>query len=545
MPEKDLNLEWNMDISDLSTLGIDETSLENLDIEEVLEDKWDTGNNGDIGSISSSEFDTTSQRSTIVDENVFLDSWDNSQLKKNVLNDKDNFWKYLRRFFVSSILILLGVLAIAALYLFRTYIKAYSNPNPDPKSQEYIDKYKDKYKQVRSLLWNNNTYESPKIWATDELAKVDEIINSNDIDYIEKKELLSNYVSDLVRNAEDRAAHAENLKQDIAKQWFLPEELWSLLSEDQAIDTIQRSLNALEVIKFSTATKVFLYMNSALSTISEMIRVSWVNVESIRNHFQTLSSRWEKDISSYVYMCYLNPFEVSANCDAVWDLDLYYKIAKDNSIDIKLFKNAMSAISQLLEKEDTTLFSITFNWFNAADKNIKFNIEVYTNQEDEKTLMSQWKKNPNIFILTSIINLLKQSSFIIWSEINTKEINVDTRTLMQWGVSRTVNYSTMDFTVPIQKNTEREIFDYIDIDSMKKLLSDRWFKDEYESMKEEKVNPINEEINENWLTEENEEIMDIISEINEENSQSETENNQADDENKEKGSESNEDLETN
>jgi hypothetical protein len=31
----------------------------------------------------------------------------------------------------------------------------------------------------------------------------------------------------------------------------------------------------------------------------------------------------------------------------------------------------------------------------------------------------------------------------------------------------------MNFTVPIQKNTEREIFDYIDVDSMKKLLSDR------------------------------------------------------------------------
>jgi hypothetical protein len=31
----------------------------------------------------------------------------------------------------------------------------------------------------------------------------------------------------------------------------------------------------------------------------------------------------------------------------------------------------------------------------------------------------------------------------------------------------------MDFTVPIQKNTEREIFDYIDVDSMTKLLSDR------------------------------------------------------------------------
>jgi hypothetical protein len=60
-------------------------------------------------------------------------------------------------------------------------------------------------------------------------------------------------------------------------------------------------------------------------------------------------------------MCYLNPFEINANCDIVGDLDLYYNITKDNSIDIRLFKNSMNAISQLLEKEDTSLFSITFN----------------------------------------------------------------------------------------------------------------------------------------------------------------------------------------
>jgi hypothetical protein len=38
------------------------------------------------------------------------------------------------------------------------------------------------------------------------------------------------------------------------------------------------------------------------------------------------------------------------------------------------------------------------------------------------------------------------------------------------GVSRNVNYSTMDFTVPIQKDTEREIFDYIDLESLKGSL---------------------------------------------------------------------------
>ena len=170
-------------------------------------------------------------------------------------------------------------------------------------------------------------------------------------------------------------------------------------------------------------------------------------------------------------MCYLNPFETNANCDTIWDLDLYYNnTLKDDSIDIGQFKNSMNAISQLLEKEDTTLFSITFNWFNAKDKNITFNIEVYTNQDDERSLMAQWKKNPNIFILTNIINLLKQSSFIIWADINTKEVNVEARTQVLGGVSRNVNYSTMDFTVPIQKDTEREIFDYIDLESLKGSL---------------------------------------------------------------------------
>ena len=48
--------------------------------------------------------------------------------------------------------------------------------------------------------------------------------------------------------------------------------------------------------------------------------------------------------------------------------------------------------------------------------------------------------------------------------------------MTQWSIMRNYNYSTMDFEVPIQKNTEREIFDYIDLDSMKELLLDRWFK---------------------------------------------------------------------
>ena len=47
---------------------------------------------------------------------------------------------------------------------------------------------------------------------------MNEIINARDIDYIEKKKILSSYVFDLVRGAEDKTVNIENLRQDIAKQ---------------------------------------------------------------------------------------------------------------------------------------------------------------------------------------------------------------------------------------------------------------------------------------------------------------------------------------
>jgi len=490
MSEKDLNLEWNVGVEDLSTISVDGESLESNDIDEILEssDGWILDNSGGVSSSTEDlDYEISGQSHNAIDESVFLESWDNAMARRNVINDWDNFWSYLRWFFFSAILMILWVFALALFYSFDIYIKEAVKDTPDPNYLAYVDFYKDKYKSVKNLIWINGFYETPMVWSEQEIQNVNEIINATDIDYIEKKDLLSDYVTNLVRNVENRATYEENLKQDIAKQWFLPEELGILLSEEYSIDTIQRSLNALEIIKFSTATKVFMYMNTALSTISEMIRISWANVESLRELFKHLSARWEQDISSYVYLCYLNPFEVNASCNTIWDLDLYYNLIKDDSVDLNLFKNAMSAISQLLEKEDTSLFSITFNEFNTKDKSIQFNIEVFTNQEDEKALIKQWIQNPNIFILTNIINLLKQSIFIIWAEIDTKHISVDPRTLDQWNFSRQVNYSTKDFVVPIQKNTEREIFDYIDLESMKKLLMDRWFKEDIKLELEEKL----------------------------------------------------------
>ena len=485
MPENNKNLEWIVDNIDLSSVSLQD--LENGNISSGNEQQPQTQSNVEevkdlpVVNITDSEIENIidSPEETIassIDETMFLDSWDNVQNKGTTLDEWENFWKYIRQFFFSTVLLLIWIIAVAIIFLFDGYISKASKSNPDVEEQKYIDQYKPIVTKVKNLLWVNWwSYDLPTVWSEQASQNINAIINASDIDYIDKKDLLTSYASDIVNKSQERASYVDTLKQDSARQWFIPEEIDRILANDKAIDTIQRSLNALEVIKFSTATRVFSYMNTALTTIIEMMKVWSANIDSLKQLFTQLSSRWEKDISSYVYMCYLNPFETTANCDTVWDLDLYYSNNNDKSIDIKLFKNSMNAISQLLEKNDTSLFSITFNWFNAQDKNITFNVEVYTNQDDERALISQGKKNPNIFILTNIINLLKQSSFIIWADINTKEINVSPKTINLGWLQRMVNYSTMNFTVPIQKNTEREIFDYIDLNSVEKLLSNLYW----------------------------------------------------------------------
>ena len=482
MPENEQNLEETVGTVDLSAVSLQPESSDGMNADNVVAA---TNNPGTINSVdgvefsqpdmSNIDFDTGEQVSSTIDESVFLDTWEVAKITSSSSDGEEHFWKYLRLFFFSSFITIIWIIWIVLVYSFNNYITWGSQTTSDFEKQEYVNKYKPKLEKVKGRFWMNNkaNYQSqlPVVNSPTALQRTNDIINATDIDYIDKKDLLSNYAADIVRNAQDRAVYVDSLKQEIAKQWFLPDELNTLLSDNGAIDTIQRSLNALEVIKFSTATKVFSYMNTALTTIAEMMRISGSNIENLKQLFLQLWSRWEKDITAYVYMCYLNPFETNADCDTIWDLDLYYSNKlRDGSINIKLFKNSMNAISQLLEKGDTTLFSITFNWFNAQDKNITFSIEVYTNQDDERSLMAQWKRNPNIFILTNIINLLKQSSFIIWAEINTKEVNVEAITQNLWNISRKVNYSTMDFTVPIQKDTEREIFDYIDLDSIKEFL---------------------------------------------------------------------------
>ena len=108
MVEKDPNLEWNVDVSDLSSLSLD-------DMEETI-DSWEEDVALDVDNKSNANL-LESQ----LNDNVFLESEEWIKTKVYTEKEWDSLWSYLRRFFFSWFLSLLWILAIVLAYSFDSH----------------------------------------------------------------------------------------------------------------------------------------------------------------------------------------------------------------------------------------------------------------------------------------------------------------------------------------------------------------------------------------------------------------------------------------
>ncbi|MDR0370071.1 MAG: hypothetical protein LBH96_06335 [Candidatus Peribacteria bacterium] len=234
---------------------------------------------------------------------------------------------------------------------------------------------------------NEETYNSVLLLGSNDEPQVTRIINDRELSYVQKKDILKGKVNSLINSTISQALEIEETKKNIARFGFLPEEIRLILQEESAISSIQRSLNSLEVIKFSTALKVFSYLESVATRIADPLHMKGEEILDILHIF---SERGEKDVSAYVYMCYLNPFETSTDCNRIGDFDLYYQdILKDTEFNRNLFKNVMKFVDIILEQEDIPSFSLLFNGFNAVEQTINFTIEVNTSKTDELKLVAR------------------------------------------------------------------------------------------------------------------------------------------------------------
>ena len=199
--------------------------------------------------------------------------------------------------------------------------------------------------------------------------------------------------------------------------------------------------------------------------LSSMVSDFGYQQSEIKKILNELIERGENDIQNYLNYCYNNPYE-PVQCNIIWDFDKYYQLRENSTgekpFNTSFFKKLMEHIDKKLEYSNVPSFSITFNSFDGKSNSIAFTVEVNTLKEDEYVLLKQGIKSPHIFIVSELIQLLKQSTFIVGKAIDAKDIRVTSKPITIWGSKYMVNNSVKTFTLPIQKNTEREIFDYVD-----------------------------------------------------------------------------------
>ena len=364
-------------------------------------------------------------------------------------------------------IVLCGITAIGAGF-FNWYLQAKSLPNTETPN-EYVQATSDYYNEYGQLLglFDLESHRGTD-FTNDGKNKVKSLISANGLNYPQKKDLIQASSSDFGQKTIELKKEIKTITDQLNKDGFFPEELVTILKENNSVSSIQRSLLSLEIVKFSSAMKVFSLMDVFLTSLSNELSMP---KSEIKQKLNDLLARGENDVKNYLNYCYNNPYE-PANCSIIGDFDTYYRLSKrKESFDTGFFKTMMDMIDRKLENAQLPSFAITFNDFDSKSGEISFSVEVNTLKEDEYALIREGIKNPHIFIVSELVKLLKQSTFILGKSIDVKEMQVSEKEEELGGTTYKYHTSSKTFTLPIQKNTQREIFDYVD--SYKTLLDEQ------------------------------------------------------------------------
>lgn len=371
--------------------------------------------------------------------------------------------QYRKLFLISFFIILITGIASVILRLYSRYVYFASQAVPDTTYQTYINIYKNWQNFIDQTL-NISSYQqytSLSVAGSGEASNVDRVINDKRLSYIQKKDILQKALNSFSSVFINNNQNLTTIKEDISKYGFFSQELYDMLQNQDYTTSIKQYLLSLEVIKFSSAIKVFGYLDTFVSSLANTLTLPAPQVEA---KMQTLSDRGEKDILAYLNNCYLNPYEVDYDCNLVGDFDRYYTLIDKETppFDTNFFKKMMYAVDTKLEQTDIPSFSITFKKYDPTQQQISFTVDINTFKQDEIALIKKWIINPHIFIFSSLLNLIKQSVFVVSENIDAKSIKITPKVIKIGTSVFNVNNSTMDFVLPIQKSSQREITDYTD-----------------------------------------------------------------------------------
>ncbi|MEI7563466.1 MAG: hypothetical protein WCJ39_07685 [bacterium] len=295
--------------------------------------------------------------------------------------------RYRNIFMFSLVITILCSCVGLVLGVYDKYMYYAAQPVVDSQYQGYIDMYKGIEQTITDQISFSDypKYRGLSLAGPDAKQNIETIVNASGINYIQKKDLLQESLNQLMDTYIANRQQLDSLKQDVTKYGFFSRELFDLLQNEEYITSVKDSLLSLEMIKFSAAIKVFSYLDTFIASLGNVIGMS---SSEVADNMDIITQRGEKDILVYLNSCYLNPYEVDYDCNLVGDFDRYYtQIDKEKTnFDRGFFKKLMQYVDVKLEQNDIPSFAITFQQFDPNQKQISFNVEVNTTQQDELAL---------------------------------------------------------------------------------------------------------------------------------------------------------------
>ncbi len=446
-----VNFSWfgNLKLNDLENTQPKESLISKLNIEEENKPKREELKIENLG-MRIQPIEGKKENVVLGDSGIFSG-------KKSKYHDQ-----YWRLFLISFFIIVVSGMASVILRLYSRYIYFAAQPVPDATYQTYVNTYKQGQQFIENALniSNYQKYSSLSLEGSGGNTILNNIVHDNTLSFIQKKDILQQSLNVFSTHFIADTQNITTLKENISKYGFFSQELYDMLSSQDYSTSIQKYLLSLEIIKFSSAIQVFSYLDTFISSLANALG-TWSNV--VQTEMQSFANRGEKDILVYLNNCYLNPYEIDYDCNMVGDFDRYYSVISKETPrpDTNFFKKMMYFIDTKLEQTDIPSFAITFKKYDPTQKSISFTVDVNTFKQDEVALIKKGIVSPHIFILSSLINLIKQSTFVVSENIDAKSIKIVPKVIKIGSSVFNVNNSTMNFVLPIQLWTQREISDYI------------------------------------------------------------------------------------
>jgi hypothetical protein len=368
-----------------------------------------------------------------------------------------HYWRWFLRLVNITWVSIIGALLTFLLYQY-TYQSLFPVPSSDYR-QIIVDTIHTSSKNILTSLGLWKKYRQWSQLSITDSRGQEQLISMIDapINIVDKKRILQASLQQLVQLYNQEQDTLSSTQRDLAQYGFLPQELVSIFQDSDVQVSLQRGLVALESIKFSTAIQVFWLLETF---ITEFAVYGWWDTNYVREQMNYISARWDEDIYAFLSHCYMNPYELSYDCSVIGDFDVRYSRQIDTKVDPSFLKQLLYYIDQKLEQIEMPSFNIVFQRFDPRTETITFSIEVNTLQQDEAALIQAGIINPHIYIVTNLIHLLKQNRFIQWSAIDAKQIQIQPKAIRIWSNQFIVNNSILQYTLPLQKDVAREIYDF-------------------------------------------------------------------------------------